>query len=128
MSVIKGIKGLEARIFRIGTGLVVCGSLVALAVYGFGIGASFLAGGALGGLNLVWLRQTVNSAFAWNPSRLKARILAGFFLRLLLIPLSLYVMLRFLFLNVPAAVSGFAVFNCSIFVEGVLEAFGSRPK
>ncbi len=128
MSVTKGIRGLEARIFMIGACLVVCGGILAVAIYGFGIGASFLAGGALGGLNLVWLRQTVTSAFAWNPSRLKMRVLAGFFLRLLLIPLALYVMLRFLFLNVPAAVSGFAVFNCSIFVEGVLEAFGSRPK
>ena len=112
----------------IGICLVAGGSILVGTVYGLGIGASFLAGGALGGLNLAWLRQTVTSAFARNPSRLKTRILVGFFLRLLLIPLFLYVMLRFLFLSVPAAVAGFAVFNCSIFVEGVLEAFGSRSQ
>jgi len=34
-------------------------------------------------------------------------------------------MIRFLFLDLLAAVAGFAVFLCSVFVEGILEAFGS---
>jgi hypothetical protein len=56
------------------------------------------------------------------------RVLAGFICRLLLIPLCLYAMMRFLFLDVIAAVAGFALFVCSVFVEGILEAFGSSPK
>jgi len=36
-------------------------------------------------------------------------------------------MIRFLFVDVIAAVAGFAVFICSVFIEGILEAFGSSP-
>jgi hypothetical protein len=37
-------------------------------------------------------------------------------------------MIRFLFLSIPAAVAGFALFNCSIFVEGILEALKGSSK
>lgn len=77
---------------------------------------------------MIWLRSTIHAIFAGDPKRSKIQVLAGFFLRLLLIPLCLYVMIRFLFLDILAAVAGFAVFVCSVFVEGVLEAFGSSPK
>jgi len=120
--------GLESRIFWIGSGLTLGGSILVGLTFSFKTGISFLAGGALGGLNLLWLRQTIGSALSRNAEASKARLLAGFFFRLLLIPVSLYVMLRFLFLSVPAAVAGFALFNCSIFFEGVLEVFGSRSK
>ena len=70
----------------------------------------------------------MNAAILNDQKSSKRRILAGYFLRLLLIPLCLYAMIRFLFLGVLAAVAGFAVFNCSIFVEGVLEAFKSSSK
>ncbi len=113
---------IERRIFWIGVWLAAGGSLLTWFLFGFRNGASFLAGGALAGLNLLMLRTAVTAALFYDPKRSKRRILAGYFLRLLLIPLCLYAMIRFLFLGVIAAVGGFAVFNCSIFVEGVLEA------
>ena len=119
---------LERRIFWIGTWLVVAGSLLAWVLFGFLNGASFLAGGVLAGVNLWLLRLAINAAVLNDQKRSKRRILAGYFLRLLLIPLCLYVMIRFLFLGVLAAVGGFAVFNCSIFIEGVLEARRGSPK
>ncbi len=119
---------LERRIFWIGAWLVVAGSLVIGALLGFLNGASFLAGGVLAGVNLWLLRLAINAAVLHDQKRSKRRILAGYFLRLLLIPLCLYAMIRFLFLGVLAAVGGFAVFNCSIFVEGILEARRGSPK
>jgi hypothetical protein len=37
-------------------------------------------------------------------------------------------MIRFLFLGIIAAVAGFALFNCSIFVEGIREALKGNPR
>ena len=114
---------IERRIFWIGTWLVAGGSLFVWLIFGWRSGVSFCAGGALAGANLALLRSAVNAALLSDPKRSKRRILGGYFLRLLLIPLCLYAMIRFLFLGVLAAVAGFAVFNCSVFVEGVFEAF-----
>ena len=122
------IGSLERRLLWLSLGLSVSGSLVTWLCFGGREGLSFLAGGAVAAVDLGWLRSTINSMFARDPNRSKSKVLAGFFLRLLLIPLCLYVMIRFLFLSILAAVAGFAVFNCSIFVEGVLEAFKSRSK
>jgi hypothetical protein len=79
-------------------------------------------------LNLFWLRKAVNSIVFYDPKGSKRRILAGYFFRLLLIPLCLYAMIRFLFLGVLALVAGFAAYNFSILVEGILEALNTRPK
>jgi hypothetical protein len=113
---------IERRIFRIGAWLTCVGCVVTWLLFDFRNGISLLAGGALAGANLALLRSAVNAALLYDPKRSKRRILAGYFLRLLLIPLCLYAMIRFLFLGVLAAVAGFALFNCSIFVEGILEA------
>src|SRR3974377_1207213 len=118
---------LERRIFLIGTLLVAAGGLLAFFMFGWKNGASFLAGGAFAGANLWLLRLAVNAAVFYDSKRSKRRILAGYFLRLLLIPLCLYAMIRFLFLGVIAAVAGFAVFNCSIFVEGILAVLKGSP-
>jgi hypothetical protein len=122
------MKNLERRILRLNLWLAAAGCALAWAVFGTRAGLSFLAGSALAAGNLFWLRSTVRAAFAGAPERAKTRILAGYLLRLLLIPLCLYVMIRFLFLDVLAAAAGVSVFVCSIFIEGVLEAFGSSPK
>jgi hypothetical protein len=119
---------LERRIFWIGAWLVAGGSLLTWLLFGLKSGASFLAGGALAAANLAMLRAAVNAAFFYDPKRSKRRILAGYFLRLLLIPLCLYAMIRFLSLSIIAAVAGFALFNCSIFVEGILEALRGSSK
>jgi hypothetical protein len=122
------VSGLERRIFRIGILLTLGGSLLCWILWDWLQGVSFMAGGVLGGLNLLWLRQTVHSIAFYDPKGSKRRILAGYFLRLLLIPLCLYAMIRFLFLGILALVAGFAVYNFSILIEGILEALGSRSK
>ena len=122
------MKRLERRIFLIGLWLVAAGSVVTAILYDVPHGASLLAGGTIAALSLLWLRQAVDAIIFYDPKRSKRRILGGFFLRLLLIPLCLYAMMRFLFLSIPAAVAGFALFNCSVLVEGILEAFEGSPK
>jgi O-antigen/teichoic acid export membrane protein len=119
---------LERRLLWLGIGLAAGGSILVLILFGASAGLSFAAGAALGGANLSWLRSSIGAILSRDLKRSKSQVLAGFFLRLLLIPLCLYVMIRFLFLDILAAVAGFAVFICSVFVEGVLEAFGSSPK
>ena len=121
-------RSLEIRLFRISAWLIACGTILTWILIDARHAISFLAGGVLGCVNMAWLRQAVNSAFSRNPAESTLRITMGFFLRLLLIPLCLYAMIRFLFLSVLAAVAGFAVFICSVFVEGILEAFMPRSK
>ncbi len=116
----------ERRIPVIGGVLVAAGSVLVFLLYGAFSGLSFLAGGGLAALSMLWLRRSIEGLLLDDAKRSKRRALSGFFLRLLLIPLCLYVMIRFLFMSVFAAVAGFAVFHCSVFVEGLLEAFESR--
>ncbi len=112
----------EKRIFVLGGLIVAAGSAAVWFVFGGVTGISFLAGGVLAALNLAWLRQTIRALTLSDPKISKRRVLAGFFLRLLLIPLCLYAMIRFLFWSILAAVAGFALFHCSVFLEGILEA------
>jgi hypothetical protein len=112
----------------LGIGMAAGGSLLVLILFGGRAALSFAAGAALAGADLTWLRSSIGAILSGDLSRSKSQVLAGVFLRLLLIPLCLYVMIRFLFMDILAAVAGFAVFICSVFVEGVLEAFGSSPK
>ena len=119
---------LERRLFWLGFVLTAAGSLATWFFFSGNAGWSFMAGGALAGGNLLWLRSSVGSLLLRDPKRSKTQVLAGFILRLMLIPLCLYVMIRFLFLDIFAAVAGFAVFVCSVFIEGILEAFGRGPK
>ena len=122
------LNDLERRLLWAGASLVGIGTILAGAVFGLVHGISFLAGGLLAAVNLALLRHAVSSARLRPSKRSNVRVLVGYFLRLLLIPLFLYVSMRFFFLSVVAAVAGFAVFNCSIFIEGVLEAFKSSSK
>ena len=122
------MKSLERRIFLLGLWLVVAGSILTAILYDVLHAVSLLAGGAIAGISLLWLRQAVDAIIFYDPKSSKRRILGGFFLRLLLIPLCLYAMMRFLFLSLPGVVVGFALFNCSVLVEGILEAFEGSPK
>jgi len=119
------MSAIEYRIFRIGAVMVIAGSILAWLIFGARTGVSFCAGGLLAAISMAWLRHTVNAIVFTERQRSASRVVGGFILRLLLIPLSLYVMIRFLFVGIIAAVAGFAVFNCSIFVEGLREAFKS---
>jgi hypothetical protein len=102
--------------------------MAAWVCFGAREGLSFAGGAAVGGGELLWLRSSVGKLFARGSRSSNLRVLAGYFLRLLLIPFSLYVMIRFLFVDVIAAVTGMMVLIGSVLVEGVLEAFGSNPK
>jgi hypothetical protein len=112
----------ERRIFALGAALEVAGMAVVWLIWGFVTAISFIAGGVLAALNMAWLRHTVRSVGFNDPNVSKRHILAGFILRLLLIPLCLYAMIRFLFWSISAAVAGFALFHCSLLLEGILEA------
>lgn len=107
-----------------GACLVGIGSILTSLAFGFRYGASFLAGGMLAAVNMAMLRSTIN--YALRRSRIsKFRITAGYIVRLLLIPLCLYAIMRLFFFGIIAATAGFATFSCGIFVEGVFEAFKS---
>jgi hypothetical protein len=112
----------ERRVFWIGFCLCVAGTVACAAIFGPHFGASFLAGSLLGGLSLAWLRWTVTRIVFADPKGSVNRVIVGFILRLMLIPLCLYAMIRFLLAGIVAAVAGFALFTCGIFVEGVYEA------
>ena len=118
-------RGLEHRLLKIAAWLVAAGSILTVLLFGVRQAASFACGGALAGISIFWLRGGLNAVVLQDHKASKRRVLAGFALRLLLIPLGLYVMIRFLFLGVAAAVAGFAACHCSIFVEGILEALDS---
>jgi hypothetical protein len=119
---------IEFRIFWVGGCLVGIGAILTGLIFGFRQGASFLAGGLLAAANLAMLRHTVNSALLRRSGKSSFRIVAGHILRLVLIPLCLYAMMRFLFFGIIAATAGFAAFSCSIFLEGIFEAFKSNTK
>jgi hypothetical protein len=105
--------------------MVLTGAFLTWPIFGVRLGASFLMGGVLAGVSMAWLRHTVNSMVFHDRRRSITRVIGGFILRLMLIPLCLYAMIRFLYVGIIAAVGGFAVFNCSIFVEGLHEALKS---
>jgi len=118
---------LEKRVFYIGACLVLGGAALVWMLFGFRSGVSFLAGGLLAGLNLAWLRQWIGSMLRRDLRRSQARILVSFFLRLMLIPLSLYAMMRLLFLGVAPLMAGFALFHFGVLIEAILEALGKSP-
>jgi hypothetical protein len=121
-------KTIQRLLFRLGLWLLLLGTLPAWFFFGPRAGISFVAGGALAALNFAWFDRLAGTLVMIDPKISKRRMLTGLFLRLLLLPLGLYVMIRFLFLSVPAAVAGLTVFYCSVFVEGILEAFETTPK
>jgi hypothetical protein len=119
---------LELRLFRMGALLLGTGTIIAFWGFGPVKGLSFAAGGLLAWLSLAWLRRTVTFIVFSDRRGSTSRVIIGYLLRLVLIPACLYVMIRFLFFSVVAAVAGFAVFNASILAEGVYEAFKSSSK
>lgn len=112
----------ESRSSRMGGILVIAGTLLTGLLFGIPHGISFLAGGVLSALNMQILRHSINSALrrSANP---KFRTIAYYIARLLLIPVCLYAIMRLFFWGIIAAIAGFAVFGCGIFLEGVREAF-----
>jgi hypothetical protein len=112
----------ETRAFRIGTILVCFGSVLTGMALDFRYGFCFLAGGLLSALNLSMLRHSIGSALSRSANP-KFRTVGAYILRLLLIPLCLYAIMRFFFWGVIAAIAGFAAFGCGVFLEAVLEIF-----
>jgi hypothetical protein len=118
----------ENRLFWIGGWLVAVGSLAVSLIFGLNYGVSFLLGGVLSAINLKLLIRTVNSALAKSQKVSNIRLAATYILRLLLIPLCLYVIMHFFFFGVIAATAGFVAFSSSILVEGIFEALKSSPR
>jgi ATP synthase I chain len=112
----------ESRSFRMGGILVIAGTLLTGLLFGIRHGISFLAGGILSALNMGLLRHSIHSALG-RAANQKFRTVGSYIVRLLLIPLGLYVIMRLFFWGIIAAITGFAVFGCGIFLEGVREAF-----
>ncbi len=118
----------EKRIFAIGAWLSLGGSLLVWLLLGGRQGVSFATGCVLAALNLAWLRRTVGAMMYVHPERSGLRILVEFLLRLLLIPVCLYAMIRLLFLSAIAATAGFALFYSGVLIEGVLQASRRKPR
>jgi hypothetical protein len=119
---------LERRIFRLGAYLLLAGGALTWLFFDAKTAISLLAGGALAALNMAWLRRTVRAVTLDDAKTSKRRILAGFFLRLLLIPLCLYAIMHFFFPGIIAATAGFVVFSSGILIEGIFESAKSSPK
>jgi hypothetical protein len=117
----------ETKSFRMGAALVCFGTLATAVGFGFRYGVFFFAGGLLSALNLWLLRRSINSALS-RSSNPKLRTIGAYVFRLLLIPLCLYAIMRLFFSGIIAAVAGFAVFGCGIFLVGVLEIFKGSPR
>lgn len=120
--------GVEKRIFAIGATLSLGAGLLVWLLLGGRQALSLAAGCLLAALNLAWLRQTVGAAVYHHAGRSKLRILWGFLLRMLLLPLCLYAMIRLLFLSAIAAAAGFALFYSGVLIEGLLQAAARKTK
>jgi hypothetical protein len=112
----------ESRAFRMGGILIIAGALFTGLAFGIRHGMCFLMGGILSALNMRLLHLSINSALSRSVNP-KFRTVGSYIVRLLLIPLCLYVIMRLFFWGIIAAIAGFAVFGCGIFLEGVREAF-----
>jgi hypothetical protein len=118
---------IERRLLWMSLSLAALGSLVTWAIFDMAKGLSFLCGSVLAVGSVLWLRDGLTAIMLRDQKAVKQRALAGFLIRLLLIPVCLYVMIRFLFLSAAASVIGFAVAHCSVFIEGLLEALNCGP-
>jgi hypothetical protein len=118
----------ERRLVWLSLGLAAAGSMTAWVCFGARAGLSFAGGAAVGGGELLWLRSSIGKVLVRSPGSSNLPILASYFLRILLILVSLYVMICVLFADVIAVVTGMMVLIGSVLIEGVLEAFGSNPK
>lgn len=120
-------RSVERRLIWLTLGFAAAGSLIAWICFSLRAGMSFAAGAAIGCGNLLWIRFTVDRVFARGGKGSTAPVVAGYLARLMLIPLSLYAMIRFFSVDVIAAVAGLVVLVCSVLAEGILEGFGSNP-
>ena len=120
-------KPLEHRLFRIGVLLNATVSAGAWVWFGAEAALSCVVGGALAAISLHWLGRTISAVVTPHPTGSKRTVLLGYLLRLVLIPLCLYAMLRLHFLAILAVVAGFAAFIFALLIEGILEATGKYP-
>lgn len=88
----------ESRSFRMGGILVGGGTIMAGLIFGFPYGITFLAGGILSALNMAMLRHSINTVLRRQSNR-KTLTIGSYLLRLLLIPLCLYAIMRLFFLG-----------------------------
>ncbi len=101
-------------------------ALFCWAFAGFRAGVSCGIGGVLAAASLGWLSRTIRAALAPQETPPIRRFLVVYVLRLMLIPLGLYAMLRLHFFSLPAALVGLAAFHMAVLVEGICQAIGGR--
>jgi len=118
---------IERRLFRIGLILTAAASAGVFIWSGLAAAVSCAVGGALAAASMHWLSRTISAVVAPHPKASKRSVLLGYVLRLMLIPICLYAMLRLHFFSIPAVVGGFAAFTFAALIEGILEAAGGRP-
>jgi hypothetical protein len=112
-----------ARIGRILTVVAVMGTCGALALGGWKIGAGFLLGAAISGLNYHWLHKMVVSLGSGTRPRYRSVIL-GF--RYLILGGGAYVILRFSPISLTAVLAGLFVLTAAVFVEVIFEFVYAR--
>ena len=116
-------EGAAARIGRILTVVAVLGTCGALALGGWKVGAGFLLGAAISGLNYHWLHKLVASLGAGGRPRYRSVIL-GF--RYLILGCGAYVILRLSPVSLTACLVGLFVLTAAVFVEVIFEFVYAR--
>ena len=112
-----------ARIGRIMTVVGVLGTCGALALGGWKVGAGFLLGASISGLNYHWLHKLVEGLGAGERPRYRSVIL-GF--RYLILGGGAYVILRLSPISLTAVLAGLFVLTVAVFVEVIFEFVYAR--
>ena len=103
------------------------GTLVALAVGGWGAAGGFLLGAAASYLNFRWLKRVVDAlgkAAEGDPPRPRMAVFLG--LRYVLLALGAYVILKGSVISLPAALAGLFVSVAAVILEILFELVYAR--
>jgi hypothetical protein len=112
-----------ARIGRIMAIVAALGTGGAFALGGWKMGAGFLLGASISGLNYRWLHQLVESLGGGGRPRYRSVIL-GF--RYLILGGGAYVILRLSPISLTAVLAGLFVLTAAVFVEVIFEIIYAR--
>lgn len=124
-------QGAEQRIFRWLALLALAGTLIALAIQRWAFAGGFVAGAALGGLNLGWLKSAVSGmvdrmvaagVVAAEPPKSRTTA-AKFLLRYGLIALVTYVILNSSALSIYGFIAGLLLPVAALMCEAGYEAY-----
>ena len=112
-----------SRIGRIVMAVALLGTAGALAVGGWKVGAGFLLGAAISGLNYHWLHKLVAHIGENSAPRFRSVVL-GF--RYLILGGGAYAILRVSPISLTAVLAGLFVLTAAVFIEVIFEFFYAR--